>query len=177
MQQNWSIRSRAHQCALTNRPFEDGEIFHTAIYFDPQENGYVRRDISAEAWAQEMQAQEHPPIASWKTLYQKVEVEAKPEIAPKESAQELLQRFLQVHQIEQRAARFELDEEIDVALGRLVAPGDRAEQGRGPTTMMAHEIADLSPPGFDNRSERAHQTSLSSDLHLSAVDICLTQGV
>ena len=95
MQQNWSIRSRAHQCALTNRPFEDGEIFHTAIYFDPQENGYVRRDISAEAWAQEMQAQERQPIASWKTLYQKVEVEAKPEIAPKESAQELLQRFIE----------------------------------------------------------------------------------
>jgi len=92
-------------------------------------------------------------------------------------SQELPQRFLQVHQIEQRAARFELDEEIDVALGRVVAPGDRAEQGYGPTTMMAHEIADLSPLGFDNRSERAHQTSLSSDLHLSAVDSCLTQRV
>ena len=35
------------------------------------------------------------PIASWKTVYQKVVVEAKPEIAPKESAQELLQRFIE----------------------------------------------------------------------------------
>lgn len=93
MQQNWSIRSRAHQCALTSRPFEDGESFHTAIYFDPAENGYVRRDVCAEAWPQEIQ--EHKPVASWKTLYQKVEVEAKPEIAPKESAQELLQRFIE----------------------------------------------------------------------------------
>ena len=50
MQQIWSIRSRAHECALTGRPFEDGEVFHTAIYFDPQENGYVRRDVSREAW-------------------------------------------------------------------------------------------------------------------------------
>lgn len=93
MQQNWSIRSRAHECALTGRPFEDGESFHTAIYFDPQENGYVRRDISTDAWSQELETRK--PIASWKTVYQKVVVEAKPEIAPKESAQELLQRFIE----------------------------------------------------------------------------------
>jgi hypothetical protein len=93
MQQNWSIRSRAHECALTGRPFEDGESFHTAIYFDPQENGYVRRDVCNEAWAQELE--QRKPVASWKTVYQKVLVEAKPEIAPKESAQALLQRFIE----------------------------------------------------------------------------------
>ena len=32
MQQNWHIRSRAHQCALTGRPFEEGDAFYTAIY-------------------------------------------------------------------------------------------------------------------------------------------------
>jgi len=93
MQQNWSIRSRAHECALTGRPFEDGESFHTAIYFDPQENGYIRRDVCNVAWKQELE--ERKPVASWKTIYQKVIVEAKPEIAPKESAQELLQRFIE----------------------------------------------------------------------------------
>lgn len=93
MQQNWSIRTRAHQCALTGRPFEDGESFHTAIHFDPQENGYVRRDVCAEAWPQERE--QRKPVAAWKTVYQKVVVEAKPEIAPKESAQELLQRFIE----------------------------------------------------------------------------------
>lgn len=93
MQQNWSIRSRAHECALTQRPFEDGESFHTSIYFDPQENGYVRRDVCLEAWPQEMEL--HRPVASWKTVYQKVSAEARPEIAPKESAQSLLQRFIE----------------------------------------------------------------------------------
>lgn len=93
MQQNWSIRSRAHQCAVTGRPFEDGEFFHTAIYFDPEENGYVRRDISREAWKDEMQVRK--PVASWKTMYQKVMVEPKAEITPKESAMELLQRFIE----------------------------------------------------------------------------------
>ncbi len=93
MQQNWSIRSRAHACALTNRPFEDGESFHTTIYFDPEENGYVRRDVCAEAWAQEVE--QRKPVAAWKTIYSKVLVEAKPEITPKESAQALLQRFIE----------------------------------------------------------------------------------
>ena len=93
MQQIWSIRSRAHECAVTARPFEDGEIFHTAIYFDPEENGYVRRDICTEAWPQELEARK--PIASWKGSYQKVIAEARPEIASKASAMELLQRFIE----------------------------------------------------------------------------------
>lgn len=93
MQQNWSIRSRAHVCALTDRPFEDGECFHTAIHFDPKENGYVRRDVCAEAWAQEQQERTH--VAAWKTVYNKVIAEGRPEITPKASAQELLQRFIE----------------------------------------------------------------------------------
>lgn len=93
MQQIWSIRSRAHECAATARPFEDGEIFHTAIYFDPEENGYVRRDICTEAWPRELEARK--PIASWKGPYQKVIAEARPEITSKASAMELLQRFIE----------------------------------------------------------------------------------
>lgn len=93
MQQNWHIRSRAHACAVTERPFEDGETFHTAIYFDPELNEYARRDICAEAWPQERE--QRKPIASWKTIYVKVEPDAKPEIAPKESALDLLQRFIE----------------------------------------------------------------------------------
>ncbi len=93
MQQNWHIRSRAHACTLTERPFEDKEVFHTAIYFDPDSNDYARRDICAEAWRQELE--QRTPIASWKTIYEKVLPDQKPEIAPKESAQELLQRFIE----------------------------------------------------------------------------------
>lgn len=93
MQQNWNIRSRAHACAVTQRSFEDGDVFHTAIYFDADLNEYARRDICAEAWPTEKEARK--PIAAWRTLYQKIEAEAKPEIAPKASAQELLQRFIE----------------------------------------------------------------------------------
>ena len=53
----------------------------------------MRRDVCAEAWAQELE--QRKPVAAWKTIYSKVIAEAKPEITPKESAQALLQRFIE----------------------------------------------------------------------------------
>ena len=93
MQQNWHIRSRAASCSATERPFEEGETFYTAIYFDPDLNEYARRDICADAWPQERQ--QRKPIASWRNVYEPVVREVNPEIAPKESALALLQRFIE----------------------------------------------------------------------------------
>lgn len=93
MIQNWSIRSRSHQCALTERPFVEGEVFHTAIYFDPETSGYLRRDVALDAWAQE--TSERKPIAYWRTTYTPNVVEEKPEVTSKESAMSLLQRFIE----------------------------------------------------------------------------------
>lgn len=93
MIQNWSIRSRAPHCALSERPFAEGEVFHTAIYFDPEANGYVRRDVAIDVWPQEIA--ERKPIAYWRTTYTPHVVEAKPEVTSKESAMALLQRFIE----------------------------------------------------------------------------------
>jgi len=68
-------------------------VFYTAIWFDPELNEYARRDVCTDAWKQEQETRK--PIASWRSIYRKAEVEAKPEIAPKASAQELLQRFIE----------------------------------------------------------------------------------
>ncbi len=93
MIQNWSIRSRATHCALSGRAFEEGEVFHTAIYFDSEANGYVRRDVAIDVWKQEIA--ERKPIAYWRTTYSPTIVEAKPEVTSKESAMALLQRFIE----------------------------------------------------------------------------------
>lgn len=93
MIQNWSIRSRATHCALSERAFEEGEVFHTAIYFDPETSGYLRRDVGIDVWAQEVA--ERKPIAYWRTTYTPHLVEAKPEVTSKESAMALLQRFIE----------------------------------------------------------------------------------
>ena len=95
MQQVWNIKSRAHECARTGRHFEDGETFHTAIYFDAASGEFNRRDVAESAWAEEIA--ERTPIASWKSAYEKADSTTKPlaEIASRESAEHLLQRLIE----------------------------------------------------------------------------------
>jgi hypothetical protein len=93
MIQSWSIRSRSHHCALSERPFVEGETFHTAIYFDTKTGDYLRRDVGLDAWKQELS--ERKPIAYWRTLYSPTITEQKPEVTSKESAMALLQRFIE----------------------------------------------------------------------------------
>ena len=104
MIQNWSIRSRAPQCALSERPFAEGEVFHTAIYFDPETSGYLRRDVAIDAWQQEIA--ERKPIAYWRNTYSPTIVEAKPEVASKEGAMALLQRFIEEDETATENARY-----------------------------------------------------------------------
>ena len=81
MQQAWNIRSRSPECALSGQPFVEGEPLYTAIYFDPETGGFLRRDIAIDAWEQEIS--ERTPFSFWKTQYEPQVVEEKPEIAPK----------------------------------------------------------------------------------------------
>ena len=104
MLQNWHLRSRAHACAQTEIPFEDGQQMYTAIYFDPATGGYLRRDVSLPAWEQELA--ERTPYSYWKTTYQKHVTEEKPDIASKESALALLQRLTEEDEPRTEHARY-----------------------------------------------------------------------
>lgn len=104
MQQTWNIRSRSRECAVTGRPFDDGEKHYTAIHFDPETSGFSRRDVSLEAWEREVA--ERKPFSFWKTTYEPPPVEEKPEIAPKESAQQLLQRLIEEDDPKTENARY-----------------------------------------------------------------------
>ncbi len=104
MIQNWSIRTRSHHCSLSERPFVEGEVFHTAIYFDAETSGYLRRDVALDVWTQEIS--ERKPIAYWKTTYTPNIVETKPEVTSKESAMALLQRFIEEDEPATENARY-----------------------------------------------------------------------
>lgn len=93
MQQAWNIRSRSPECALSGHPFTEGESLYTAIYFDTETLGFIRRDIAIDAWEQEIA--ERTPFSFWKTQYEPQPVEEKPEITPKENAQALLTRLIE----------------------------------------------------------------------------------
>lgn len=104
MQQAWNIRSRSPECALSGRPFTDGEVLYTAIYFDKETGGFLRRDIAMDAWQQELS--ERTPFSFWKTQYEAEPAEEKPEIAPKENAQTLLARLIEEDDSKTENARY-----------------------------------------------------------------------
>ncbi|MDB6073655.1 MAG: hypothetical protein JWO89_1295 [Verrucomicrobiaceae bacterium] len=93
MLQQWNIRSRAHQCAVSGRQFEDGEKHYTAIYFDPETGGYSRRDVGFDSWQQELA--ERQPFSFWKSIYTPNATEERPELATKESGMMLLQHMIE----------------------------------------------------------------------------------
>lgn len=102
--QTWNIRSRSSHCALSGEPFTQGEQLYTAIYFDRETSGYLRRDVSLAAWQQELS--ERTPLAYWKTRYEPEPTEEKPEIAPKENAQGLLTRLIEEDDPKTENARY-----------------------------------------------------------------------
>lgn len=105
MQQNWNIKTRAHECARSGRPFEEGEVFHTSIHFDTELGDFVRRDVGLDVWAEELK--ERAPLAYWRTEYVKPEhAKLKAEITTKESAEHLLRRLIDEDQEHTEHARY-----------------------------------------------------------------------
>lgn len=103
--ESWHIKSRAHECAATSKPFAEGESFYTALFPDPESDGYLREDFSEEAW----EARPHdatPPFSFWKTVYVPPEQEAKVEIVEKENPESLLSRLVEEDEEHTENARY-----------------------------------------------------------------------
>lgn len=127
MLQQWNIRSRAHQCAVTGRPFDDGERHYTAIYFDPATGDYTRRDVALDAWKQEIA--ERKPFSFWRATYEKNIVEAKPELSQKESALDMLQRLVEEGNPATEQARYILAAMLERK--RILTPSAEKETEEG----------------------------------------------
>lgn len=89
----WSIKSRAHVCAVTERHFEDGEPFCTAIFPDPESSGYVRKDFSLDAWQKQAEDQA-TPFSFWQSIYHAPVKEQEVEVT-EESPEDLLRRLIE----------------------------------------------------------------------------------
>lgn len=96
----WHIRSRARKCALTERPFEEGEAIITALFLDPdpESSGYLRQDFSLEAWetrsSDQSETEPKPPFSSWRSKYAAPVVEEKFDPMKKEDSETLLRRLV-----------------------------------------------------------------------------------
>ncbi len=92
--ESWHVRSRCRECAVSKRPFVDGEVIVTALFPDPESSGYIRRDFCVEAW-KERDADAEKTFSFWKTTFT-VPTNNEAAIArEKLSAEEILRRLVE----------------------------------------------------------------------------------
>jgi hypothetical protein len=101
MTQDWTIQSRGHHCAQTNRPFAEGEYFYTVLFL---ENGaYRREDLSEEAF--KARPEEPRPYSYWRAKYVPPPP-AQPEAVNKQTAEDLLRAYMEEPGPEHANARY-----------------------------------------------------------------------
>lgn len=101
---SWHIKSRAHQCGVTGKHFDDGETIVAAIFPDPESSGWLRRDYSLDGWAQRGE-EEGDLFSQWKTIY-KAPVATEKVAVSKESPIDLLRRLVEEDEEHTETVRF-----------------------------------------------------------------------
>lgn len=101
MNQDWEIRKRSDTCTLTQRPFQDGEFFFTALYREG--DGFRREDISEEAWASV--PEEPRPFSFWRSKFE-TPPPPPPEPLAKQDAESILRRLIEENADTSRNARY-----------------------------------------------------------------------
>lgn len=93
LQESWSIRSRARQCAATEEPFVEDEVIVTALFPDPESSGYLRKDFKLDAW-EARDSDEETAFSFWRSRYQPPVTDATPDPMEKEDPETLLRRLV-----------------------------------------------------------------------------------
>lgn len=104
MKEPWSIKSRAHNCAATETPFEEGQKIRAAIFPDPDSSGYLRKDFSVEAW--DAIEDRETPFSTWVTTYEPPVVEEKAEDVVDDDPESLLHRMVEEDEEHTENARY-----------------------------------------------------------------------
>ena len=101
MNPDWSIQHRADRCAATGRPFEDGEHFYTLLFYD--KTGYRREDLSEAAFKERNDNVQ--PYSMWRAKYEPPPPPT-PEAIGKQTAEDLLRRYMEEQSPQHAAARY-----------------------------------------------------------------------
>src|ERR1700760_4775322 len=99
--QEWSIQSRANRCAVTGVEFQDGDYFYTLLFEDGA--SLRREDISEAAWKERNDNQQ--PYSFWRSKYE-APPPAAPEAIAKQTAEDLLRRYMEETSPQHAAARY-----------------------------------------------------------------------
>ena len=102
MNGDWTIQRRAERCAATGQPFRAGEYFYTLLFDD--DGGFRREDLSEAAW-QARSAEDPSPFSFWRAKFEPPPPPP-PEPLAKESAEDLLRRYMAEQSADHANARY-----------------------------------------------------------------------
>lgn len=131
MANEWEIKGRAEKCAVTERAFEDGEFFYTLLFHDKE--GFRRMDLCEEAWQQ--RNDNIQPFSFWRSKFEPPLPPA-PEPLEKETAEDLLRRFMQENDSQHANARYILG--LMLERKRILKQTDVREDENGRILIYEH---------------------------------------
>ena len=136
MQQEWTIQSRAEHCSVTGVPFKDGEYFYTVLY--DERTGFRREDLSERAWQERAgQNQEPSPFSFWRSKFE-LPLLAPAEPLGKQTAEELLRRYMAESSSEFSNARYILA--LMLERKRLLKQIDTRRTEEGQTALIYEHV-------------------------------------
>jgi hypothetical protein len=154
MQQDWNIRSRAEACDATGKPFEEGEIFYTALYREA--DGFRRTDLCEEAWtASALDPSAPAAFSSWRSRFEPP-APPPPEPLPRDDAEGMLRRLLESNDPSHANTRYLLA--VMLERKRILRPQPSVEKG-----ILVYEHS------------RTGETFLIADPSLSLADLAAVQ--
>ncbi len=101
MNQDWSITHRSERCAVTGVAFTDGECFYTLLFHD--KDTYRREDVSEAAF--KLRNDNIQPYSMWRSKFEPPPPPA-PEALGKQTAEDLLRRYMEESSPQHAAARY-----------------------------------------------------------------------
>ncbi|MEM7144954.1 MAG: hypothetical protein AAF591_07440 [Verrucomicrobiota bacterium] len=104
--EKWNIKARAHRCSKTEQEFSEGDPFYTALFEDPENDGFVRQDYSETAW-QELQ-DTLKPFSFWRSTYEPPPSDDAGPVVEKQTAESLLWRLIEEDEAHTENARYVL---------------------------------------------------------------------
>ncbi len=102
MNQDWTIQSRSHACSSTGRAFAEAEFFYTLLF--DEVTGFRREDWSEEAF-RARPAEAAAPFSYGRTKFVPP-APPPPEALGKQTAEDLLRRYMDEHTPQHTNARY-----------------------------------------------------------------------
>ena len=102
MTSEWSIQGRGDRCSATGEPFQEGEFFYTLLF---DEKGVFRREDLSERAFHERDDNAPAPFSFWRSKFEP-SPPAPPEPLEKQTAEDLLRRYMAEESAQYANARY-----------------------------------------------------------------------